>query len=178
LRTTHRLAKAFQQLIEVGVTFTAGQRLSDFVVEERLHPLLGSTARLPVSHVLTLTNMFPIWVAVLSWPLLHELPAVLLLAVLSISFSYLISPLVMSRAVSLPPALVAVGVLAVVRLFGLAGLLVAVPIVVTVKLAVEELWVRPIEEQYAEQPDPQPAATATRSGNGSRTREAWRRLRN
>jgi drug/metabolite transporter (DMT)-like permease len=30
--------------------------------------------RLPVSHVLTLTNMFPIWVAVLSWPLLNELP--------------------------------------------------------------------------------------------------------
>jgi drug/metabolite transporter (DMT)-like permease len=31
--------------------------------------------RLPVSHVLTLTQMFPIWVAVLSWPLLGEVPA-------------------------------------------------------------------------------------------------------
>lgn len=30
--------------------------------------------RLPVSDVYTLTNMFPIWVAVLSWPLLGELP--------------------------------------------------------------------------------------------------------
>ena len=30
--------------------------------------------RLPVSQVLTLTNMFPIWVAVLSWPLLKEMP--------------------------------------------------------------------------------------------------------
>jgi drug/metabolite transporter (DMT)-like permease len=30
--------------------------------------------RLPVSDVFTLTNMFPIWVAVLSWPLLGELP--------------------------------------------------------------------------------------------------------
>jgi drug/metabolite transporter (DMT)-like permease len=29
---------------------------------------------LPVSDVLTLTNMFPIWVAVLSWPLLKERP--------------------------------------------------------------------------------------------------------
>jgi drug/metabolite transporter (DMT)-like permease len=31
--------------------------------------------RLPVEAVFTLTNMFPLWVAVLSWPLLHEWPA-------------------------------------------------------------------------------------------------------
>jgi drug/metabolite transporter (DMT)-like permease len=31
--------------------------------------------RLPISEVLTLTNLFPIWVAVLSWPLLRVLPA-------------------------------------------------------------------------------------------------------
>lgn len=30
--------------------------------------------RLPVSDVLTLTNMFPVWVAFLSWPLLGEAP--------------------------------------------------------------------------------------------------------
>lgn len=31
--------------------------------------------RLPVSDVFTLTNMFPIWVALLSWPLLGEIPS-------------------------------------------------------------------------------------------------------
>jgi drug/metabolite transporter (DMT)-like permease len=31
-------------------------------------------ARLPVSDVLTLTNMFPIWIAILSWPVLGERP--------------------------------------------------------------------------------------------------------
>jgi drug/metabolite transporter (DMT)-like permease len=31
--------------------------------------------RLPVADVLTLTNMFPIWVALLSWPLLKERPS-------------------------------------------------------------------------------------------------------
>ncbi len=31
--------------------------------------------RLPVSDVFTLTNMFPIWVALLAWPLLNEPPA-------------------------------------------------------------------------------------------------------
>jgi drug/metabolite transporter (DMT)-like permease len=30
--------------------------------------------RLPASDVLTLTNMFPVWVAILSWPLLGEAP--------------------------------------------------------------------------------------------------------
>jgi drug/metabolite transporter (DMT)-like permease len=30
--------------------------------------------RLPVADVLTLTNVFPIWVAILSWPLVGELP--------------------------------------------------------------------------------------------------------
>jgi drug/metabolite transporter (DMT)-like permease len=33
--------------------------------------------RLPVSDVFTLTNMFPLWVAVLSWPLLNERPPAL-----------------------------------------------------------------------------------------------------
>jgi drug/metabolite transporter (DMT)-like permease len=31
--------------------------------------------RLPVADVLTLTNMFPVWVALLSWPLLNEPPS-------------------------------------------------------------------------------------------------------
>ena len=31
--------------------------------------------RLPISDVLTLTNMFPIWVALLSWPLVGETPS-------------------------------------------------------------------------------------------------------
>src|SRR5579884_2178946 len=57
----------------------------------------------------------------------------------------LIQPLVMARAVRLHPALVAVGVIAVERLFGFVGLLVAVPILVTVKIVVEETWIRRIE---------------------------------
>jgi predicted PurR-regulated permease PerM len=58
---------------------------------------------------------------------------------------HLIEPLVMARAVALHPALVALGVIAVERLFGPIGLIAAVPILVTVKVLVEELWVRPHE---------------------------------
>jgi predicted PurR-regulated permease PerM len=72
-----------------------------------------------------------------------------------------IEPLVMARAVELHPALVAIGVIAVERLFGFIGLLVAVPILVTFKVLVEELWVRPLEAAYGgespEEPPPRPA---------------------
>jgi predicted PurR-regulated permease PerM len=57
----------------------------------------------------------------------------------------LVSPLIMARAVRLHPALVAAGVLAVERIVGFAGLLVAVPVMVTFKVLVEEIWIRAIE---------------------------------
>jgi predicted PurR-regulated permease PerM len=60
--------------------------------------------------------------------------------------SNLIQPLVVARTVELHPALVAVGVVAVDQLFGFVGLIVAVPILATVKILVEELWVKPVEK--------------------------------
>jgi predicted PurR-regulated permease PerM len=60
----------------------------------------------------------------------------------------LIEPLVMARAVELHPALVAIGVIAVERVFGPIGLIVAVPILVTCKILVEELWVLRIETRH------------------------------
>jgi predicted PurR-regulated permease PerM len=60
-----------------------------------------------------------------------------------------IQPLVMARAVELHPAAVAVGVVAVERLFGFVGLIVAVPILATIKILVEELWINPLERRSA-----------------------------
>jgi predicted PurR-regulated permease PerM len=56
-----------------------------------------------------------------------------------------IQPLVVARNVELHPALVAVGVVAVDQLFGFVGLIVAVPILSTFKILVEELWIKPVE---------------------------------
>jgi predicted PurR-regulated permease PerM len=56
-----------------------------------------------------------------------------------------IQPLVVARTVKLHPALVAIGVLAVEQLFGFTGLLVAVPILATAMILVDELWVKPLE---------------------------------
>ena len=59
--------------------------------------------------------------------------------------SNVIQPLVVARTVQLHPALVAVGVVAVDQLFGFVGLIIAVPILATVKILVEELWIKPVE---------------------------------
>lgn len=84
-----------------------------------------------------------------------------------------VEPLVMARAVKLHPAAVAVGVVAVERLFGFVGLFVAVPILASVKILVEELWIRPLEASSFEatakaplaivhsRPPPAPAAEPT-----------------
>jgi predicted PurR-regulated permease PerM len=60
--------------------------------------------------------------------------------------SNMIIPLVMSRTTKLHPALIAIGVLAVGRLFGIVGLFVAVPIISAVVILVQETWVKEIEE--------------------------------
>lgn len=60
-----------------------------------------------------------------------------------------ISPLVMARAVRLHPAVIAIGVIVVERVFGVLGLIVAVPIISTVSILVEETWIRPNEERAA-----------------------------
>jgi predicted PurR-regulated permease PerM len=59
-----------------------------------------------------------------------------------------IIPLIMSQTVRLHPALIAVGVVAVGALFGFVGLFVAVPVLSTVQILVDELWVRPAERAH------------------------------
>lgn len=72
--------------------------------------------------------------------------------------SNMIQPLVMARAVELHPAVVAVGVVAVERLFGFIGLIVAVPILATIRILVQELWIIPMEQRNLELAKPGPIA--------------------
>jgi drug/metabolite transporter (DMT)-like permease len=83
---TVAVARAFLVLLFVGTyTLATGTRLV-FFRPRRLwvRSLAGSLSlvmtfyalgRLPASTVVTLTNTFPIWVAVLSWPVLGALPS-------------------------------------------------------------------------------------------------------
>jgi predicted PurR-regulated permease PerM len=59
-------------------------------------------------------------------------------------------PVVMSQRVRLHPAVIAIGVVVVGQLFGFVGLFVAVPILSLIVIAVEEFWVKPIDEAEAE----------------------------
>jgi len=59
--------------------------------------------------------------------------------------SNMIIPLVMARTTRLHPAVIAIGVLAVGKLFGIVGLFVAVPIISAAVILTEETWVREIE---------------------------------
>ena len=78
--------------------------------------------------------------------------------------SYITVPIVMSRAVKLHPAVIAIGVIVVGQLFGAVGLIVSVPILAAIVILVDELWVKPMEAKaLAEAADPvehEPSAEA------------------
>jgi predicted PurR-regulated permease PerM len=59
--------------------------------------------------------------------------------------SNVIIPLVMSRTVRLHPAVIAIGVVVVGRLFGVVGLFVAVPVISAIVILAEEFWVKEME---------------------------------
>ncbi len=66
-----------------------------------------------------------------------------------------IIPLVMSRQLKLHPAVIALGVVVVGKLFGFLGLFVAVPILSTMLILADELWVRSIEQADEERRMPE-----------------------
>ena len=67
--------------------------------------------------------------------------------------SQVIQPVVMSRAVSLHPAVVLFGILVMGMLFGVVGLLLAVPLVASLQVLARELWVERMNQIGA---DPNP----------------------
>lgn len=88
--------------------------------------------------------------------------------------SNVIIPLVMSRTVRLHPAVIAVGVVLVGQVFGVVGLLVAVPILSAIVILVDELWVKPTEDRHdadgrtaIELPPDMESATETDEGSSA-----------
>lgn len=69
--------------------------------------------------------------------------------------SNLIQPIVMSRAVSLHPAIIVFALLIMGTLFGFVGLLLAVPLVAALHVLVQELWISRMDHVGTD-PDPPP----------------------
>ena len=55
-------------------------------------------------------------------------------------------PVIMSQRVRLHPAMIAIGVVVVGRLFGFVGLFVAVPILSLITICVQEFWVKELDQ--------------------------------
>ena len=93
-------------------------------------PYLGALASgiPPVAFALTISPTRAVVVLII-YVLVHQIEA------------NVIGPLVMARAVRLHPAVIAIGVVAVGEVFGLLGLIVAVPILSLITILVDTLWV-------------------------------------
>jgi predicted PurR-regulated permease PerM len=94
----------------------------------------------------------PILLALIGDPI-GALWVVLAYAVIQAVESYLVYPLVMSRAVSLHPAVVMFALLIMGTLFGFVGVLLAVPLVTALHVLLRELWIERMDQMGT---DPNP----------------------
>jgi len=123
-------------LLLVGLNFAAF--FAVFTAVAMIVPYFGALASSipPILYALTISPQKAILVGII-YLLAHQVEG------------NLIQPLVVARTVKLHPAVVAIGVVAVQQLFGFIGLLVAVPIIATATILVDELWVKPLEHRRA-----------------------------
>jgi predicted PurR-regulated permease PerM len=123
-------------LLAVGLNFAAF--FAVFTAVAMIVPYFGALASSipPILYALTISPQKAIVVALI-YIGAHQLE------------SNIIQPLVVARTVKLHPAVVAIGVVAVDQLFGFIGLLIAVPIIATVTILVDELWVKNLEQGRA-----------------------------
>jgi predicted PurR-regulated permease PerM len=121
-------------LLIVGLNFAAF--FAVFTAVAMIVPYFGALASSipPILYALTFSPQKAILVAII-YLLAHQVEG------------NLIQPLVVARTVKLHPAVVAIGVVAVDQLFGFIGLLVAVPVIATVTILADELWVKPLERR-------------------------------
>jgi predicted PurR-regulated permease PerM len=115
-------------LVIIGLNFAAF--FAVFTAVAMIVPYFGAllSSVIPILYALTFSTGKALLVAIV-YIIAHQIE------------SNMIQPLVVARAVKLHPAVVAIGVVAVERLFGFVGLIVAVPIIVTFKILLEELWI-------------------------------------
>ena len=74
----------------------------------------------------------------------------------------LILPLIMARTVDMHPSVVSLGLLVMAALFGLIGVLIAIPLLSLAAILVEALWIEP-QEARADRERPAAATTTARA---------------
>jgi predicted PurR-regulated permease PerM len=98
-------------------------------------PYLGATISVVIPILLALiTDPFTVVWVILAFIIIQQIEGNIL------------QPIVMSRAVDLHPALVVFAILIMGTLFGLVGVLLAVPLVAALQVLVRELWVKKMDQ--------------------------------
>jgi predicted PurR-regulated permease PerM len=113
----------------------------------------------------------PLLLALIGTPI-DALWVVLAYAAIQTIESYLIQPLVMSRAVSLHPAVVMFALLIMGTLFGFVGVLIAVPLVAAIAVLLRELWIERMDSLGTDPKPPPQKREPKRRG-----RRLWRAAR-
>jgi predicted PurR-regulated permease PerM len=115
----------------------------------------------------------PVLLALIGTPV-DALWVVLAYAIIQTIESYLLQPLIMSRAVSLHPAVVMFALLIMGTLFGFVGVLLAVPLVATLHVLLRELWIERMDSLGTDSKPPKGEPEPKRRGR--RLRRAARDL--
>ena len=105
----------------------------------------------------------PVLLALIGHPI-DALWVVLAYAGIQMIESYLIYPLVMSRAVSLHPAVVMFALLIMGTLFGFVGVLLAVPLVTALHVLLRELWIERMDQIGTDRNPPEEEPKPKRRG--------------
>jgi predicted PurR-regulated permease PerM len=157
-------------MIIIGVLSTASLYLIGIPFALLLGIFSGLVSFIPFLG--PLISVFPpILLALIGTPV-DALWVVLAYAIIQTIESYLVYPLVMSRAISLHPATVMFALLIMGTLFGFAGVLLAVPLVTALHVLLRELWIERMDRIGT---DPKPPAEEPEPKR--RGRRLWRAAR-
>lgn len=136
----------------IGLLFTVSMAIIGVPYALLLGLLSGLLAFVP--YVGALVSVIPpILLALVSPEPLDALWVIVAYAIIQAIEGNVLHPMVMSRAVELHPAVVVFALLIMGTLFGLVGVLLAVPLVASVQVLVRELWVERMDERGV---DPNP----------------------
>ncbi len=121
------------------------------------HALLAGVFNLIPNIGPTLSTVFPITIALIDAPW-KAIAVIILYVVIQNLESYLFTPAVMAKQVSLLPAMTLIAQIFFTSMFGLIGLLLALPLTVVAKIWIQESVIKDILDQW--QYEPQPAGIA------------------
>ncbi|NEQ54204.1 MAG: AI-2E family transporter [Leptolyngbya sp. SIO3F4] len=96
----------------------------------------------------SLSVIFPAIVALISEDYWKIIPVIVWYAIIQQIESYWLTPTVMARQISLPPAFTLIAQICFATIFGFLGLVLALPLAVVAKIWVQELLVKDILDQW------------------------------